>query len=315
MARVNIDSKAFGDGRFPRLAQLMSYQDRDTALGKMAKVWLETVERETYSLPAWLIDQHLGEGGSKALVSAELGEELEDGSIRIRGTAGRTEWLGDLRAMRQAGGKARAAGAKRGPNGQLLPAKPASRSSKVASKVDQHTSALTPVPALAPVPIPDSQKIKNSKKNTYTVDELASVKRVLEKLTARNHVAYQGSKEHVRLIVARLRDGCTEMDLRKVIGYCATELEWATKENMRAYLRPETLFGPETVQRYLDPARSWFDKIPVDVDGQRRAGATIHVLPTIDQPKPKNVLPSEAQALVEQARDAMLALFPAVEES
>lgn len=145
---------------------------------------------------------------------------------------------------------------------------------------------------------------------SYTEPELASVAVVLGKLGARNGVQYQASKEHTRLIVARLRDGYTEMDLRKIIGYCATELEWATKDNMRAYLRPETLFGPETIARYIDPARSWFDKLPSDGDGQKRAGATIHRLPLPASPVPEKVAPSERQAAQDELQRAMASLFP-----
>lgn len=84
--------------------------------------------------------------------------------------------------------------------------------------------------------------------------------RVLDKLSARNGVRYSGSAEHVRLIVAQFRNGLTEADLRKVIGYCADELEWQDKPGMAIYLRPETLFGPKTITKYLDPARAWFEK-------------------------------------------------------
>lgn len=85
---------------------------------------------------------------------------------------------------------------------------------------------------------------------------------MLAKLGARNGVEYRGAPPHIRLITARLRDGCTEADLRKVIHYAASPkadggLGWADDEKMRHCLRPETLFGPETIARYLDPAVAW----------------------------------------------------------
>ena len=59
---------------------------------------------------------------------------------------------------------------------------------------------------------------------------------------------YRGAPPHIRLITARLREGCTEADLRKVIHYAASPkadggLGWADDEKMRHCLRPETLFG------------------------------------------------------------------------
>ena len=88
--------------------------------------------------------------------------------------------------------------------------------------------------------------------------------RILAKLTAQNGVRYSGTNEHVRLIVHHLRDGVTEYDLRHVIGYCALELEWKGNPAMEKYLRPETLFGPQTIAKYLDPARTWFAKLPLE---------------------------------------------------
>ncbi len=62
------------------------------------------------------------------------------------------------------------------------------------------------------------------------------------------------------------------MDLRYVIAYCAAERGWADDPKMHGNLRPETLFGPETIWRYLDPARSWVSKLPAD-EPQPAAGA------------------------------------------
>lgn len=94
-----------------------------------------------------------------------------------------------------------------------------------------------------------------------TADERMAVSRVLEKLSSYNGVRYTCTDEHSRLIVTHLRGGLTELDLRKVAGYCALEL-WRDKPEMHPYLRPETLFGPKTISKYLDPARTWFDSLP-----------------------------------------------------
>jgi uncharacterized phage protein (TIGR02220 family) len=83
------------------------------------------------------------------------------------------------------------------------------------------------------------------------------VRMLLDKLSERSGVGYRGSEKHTALILARLRQGVTAWDMRRVIGYCAEKLEWQIKPNMQPYLRPETLFGPETIERYLDQARAW----------------------------------------------------------
>jgi uncharacterized phage protein (TIGR02220 family) len=97
-----------------------------------------------------------------------------------------------------------------------------------------------------------------------TPAELASVRVVLDKLQAQNDVAYEGSKAHTKLIVARLREGVSELDLRHIIGYCAIERRWKGDPKWEQYLRPETLFGPENISKYLEPARSWVKKNRLD---------------------------------------------------
>jgi len=116
-------------------------------------------------------------------------------------------------------------------------------------------------------------KGKKPKPNDPTPAERSSAERVLDKLSQRNGVRYTGSPEHIRLIVAQLRAGASEADLRMVVGYCAIELEWADKPEMATYLRPETLFGPKTINRYLDPARTWAEKQGLTIDDQAAEAA------------------------------------------
>jgi uncharacterized phage protein (TIGR02220 family) len=96
----------------------------------------------------------------------------------------------------------------------------------------------------------------------YTPEELESVRVLLDRLSSWTAIKYEGAALHKRLIVNQLRAGRSLLDLRKVIGYCAdpTGMGWAEDEKMQKYLRPETLFGPETIQRYLDAARAWAAK-------------------------------------------------------
>lgn len=94
-------------------------------------------------------------------------------------------------------------------------------------------------------------------KTDWTPDEIASAMDVLARLTARNGIAYRGSAKHLGLIIARQRHGVTADQLKAVIGYCAIKLGWLEKPAMVDYLRPETLFGPESIERYLDAACTW----------------------------------------------------------
>lgn len=95
-----------------------------------------------------------------------------------------------------------------------------------------------------------------------TPAERDSAMYVLRKLGEANGVAYQGSAEHVGLIVARLREGLDRYDLSAVIAYCASPVSaggrgWEHDPRMRQYLRPSTLFGPDKIHDYLDAARTW----------------------------------------------------------
>ena len=112
MARINVEQKALSDPRFTALARLRKYDDPDLALAKMVRVWNECIERSSYSLPCWVVEAIFCDSDAPAdLVTVELAEWESDDRLRIKGTEGRTEYLGDLRAAKVRGGKARAAGA------------------------------------------------------------------------------------------------------------------------------------------------------------------------------------------------------------
>jgi uncharacterized phage protein (TIGR02220 family) len=265
-ASVRLDDEAFSDERFEVLASECGLADGDHARGKLARLWRQCTAQATYVLPERVIATVLGRSGPDALVSAGLGERVPEG-IRLRGTYGRIEWLGKLRANSALGGEAtkRKWETNKGPDG-----------GHVASQTDSQTEAKAgPIPGLPiPDPIPDlnsphkpPKRIGRPRKPRLgepSDAELAIVHSVLGKLGSRNGVSYSGSKAHVALIIGRLRDGYDEMDLRKVIGYCAEQ--WRGKPEMLAYLRPETLFGPTTITRYADAARAWFDSLPKERD-------------------------------------------------
>lgn len=133
-ASVRIEDEAFADARIEMLGTLAGF-NRYEALGRMAHLWRVCTLRETYTLdPVW-IDACLGPKGHEHLVAAGLGERV-DGGIRIRGTSGRIEWLGQRRQAARKGGAAtksrKAAGP--GPEGGQAGAKPEPNASQVASQ-------------------------------------------------------------------------------------------------------------------------------------------------------------------------------------
>lgn len=123
-AAVRIESRAWNDLRFAALARLVGLVDADHALIKVARLWSWQTEhykpeRPTYVVKADIIEGALGPGGATAMVRAGLATETFDG-YRIHGTEGQIEWRAGLSSTRQRAGQARAARARRGPDGRWL---------------------------------------------------------------------------------------------------------------------------------------------------------------------------------------------------
>lgn len=102
MPRVNIEAVAFGDGRFKALGRLLGTTEYD-ALGRMAHVWRHCTDRQTATVRRSMVNALTDRGDlADHIVAAELAEDASNGMIRVRGTGGRIEWLGSLRANAQA---------------------------------------------------------------------------------------------------------------------------------------------------------------------------------------------------------------------
>lgn len=116
--------------------------------------------------------------------------------------------------------------------------------------------------AAAPGASPRPPRSRKPKAPDLSPELASQVDGLLDKLGRESGIAYRGSDGHKRLIAARLRDGVDEFDLRKVIVYCAHPLGlgWKDDPKMAKFLRPETLFGPQTIDRYLDAARAWYER-------------------------------------------------------
>ncbi len=268
MARMSIDDKVCRDPRITVLAELLGWSRRETVGCLILEVWPICYDQATHLISERILDAAAGHlGFALKLIESELATRDRSGKIRIGGAKERIAYLDhQKRAGRQGGIKSAESRTKEVKRTSSTPG------SNPQAVGNPNTNTNTPVPssASAPDPVQDPEKnsaapsaggsrSRKSKPSDPTPDELASVRVVLDKLGKHTDTRYSGARPHVQLITSRLRDGLTETDLRSVVYYCAhpTGLGWTSKPEMAKYLRPETLFGPQSIARYLDAARSW----------------------------------------------------------
>lgn len=91
----------------------------------------------------------------------------------------------------------------------------------------------TPSPSPLPPPPPDNNMAAQ----------------VLEYLNKKTGKSFRPVESNLKLIRARLNEGYTESDIRRVIDRKAQE--WSNDKSMRQYLRPETLFGATKFSQYV----------------------------------------------------------------
>lgn len=254
MARMSIDDKLLRDPRAIRLGRVFGWR-RQEAVGRLMDVFALAYDRERDVIAAADIDIAAEqEGFAKAMIDVDLGEQTRSG-IRIKGAADRILYLQNKHEAARAGGIK---------SGETRRKKAEHKTKHRFDFGEARANPPDPVPDLPPDPVPDDLPdppyplARASRRKARSADpsghELASVERVLERLAAASGVAYRGSDAHVRLIVNQLRAGVRESELRAVVAYCAEQ--WEAKPDMQPYLRPETLFGPQTIAKYLDHART-----------------------------------------------------------
>jgi uncharacterized phage protein (TIGR02220 family) len=104
-----------------------------------------------------------------------------------------------------------------------------------------------------------TRRTRKAKPADPTPEEWVDIELVLGRLSERAGATFaaRNSKGHptesARTVLARLRDGYTERDLRVVIWFKASK--WEGDEDFQEYLRPSTLFGPKKIAEYLPHAR------------------------------------------------------------
>ncbi len=281
MARMSVDDSFGRDPRVVRLATLCGWSRRET-MGCLFDIWAICYDRITPVLPERDIDIAADLNGfSGHLIGANLGTKVARG-VRVSGARVRIKYLkGSEESGREGGIKSgevrrkKAEANRRDPSkgsegvGNLSPSVPSPPSVPPSPPVpdlqisDSATLSASPQLAVFVSQVdrirtdPPKPSRKKPRPGDPTPTELESALTVLAKLTKQNGVDYRGSKADIALIVARLRDGLTEWDLRLIIGYCAIKLDWINKPDQQPYLRPATLFGPKTHGKYLPPARTW----------------------------------------------------------
>ena len=154
MASVRVENGALKDPRIEYLGVLLD-TGRYDALGRMIAVWDFCTEHDTYIASNAAVCGIFGADGVKHLLEADLAEVTDEG-LRIRGTAGRIEWLRKKREAAAKGGRAKHAASKR-----LASAKQTSSTSTASLKQSVDSLPLSvcpPAPALVPALVPVRNK-------------------------------------------------------------------------------------------------------------------------------------------------------------
>lgn len=160
-ASVRIEDVAFGDPRFELLGQLLG-SGRYDALGRMAFVWRWCTERGRHDCPAWVASMYVGQ--LDHVVTAELADwcactepsshPADCRHLRVRGTEGRIEWLSERRATKVAGGRARAASARRDERGAFVSQQNDQQPASTPSSTRPSSEPAKPsAPVTVPVPV------------------------------------------------------------------------------------------------------------------------------------------------------------------
>lgn len=241
MTRVNVDAQAFLDSRFALLASEMGWPDGDCAIGKMARLWLECTTRETETLMgfevgfAWRCDPDLAES---ALVKSGLADALpEGGGLRIRGTTGRTDWLGKLRKngkYGKLGGRPRVNETK---PMRVIETKPIDKPDGF-KKITPLTLTLAPTLALTDV-------CSEAEASASAIAHAAIAK--LNELTGRSFRADSKPVKADAAKLAKLRH--TPAEAVAVVE--AKVREWRSDPKMAKALKPSVLLRPSNFVKYL----------------------------------------------------------------
>lgn len=233
MAAVRVESEAENDIRFHLLAKQAGLADADHALGKMLRLWRACTNRQSYVLSeavvACVVDPD-------ALVAAELGERVE-GGIRIRGTKGRIEWLGERRKASRKGGLANRA--KWVPQGSAKKSQEASKAEPLGSDGESpNSNSPANSPALKNSSCPTSGEVDAPKVAKVPKPEPPEALRLADRLAA--SIRVRGATKEIapdrwektrigwarQLRLAHEADGRSWEDIERVLGWSQKDSFW-----------------------------------------------------------------------------------------
>jgi uncharacterized phage protein (TIGR02220 family) len=122
---------------------------------------------------------------------------------------------------------------------------------RIAAKRNQNKDVATVSQPVANVAHSDSYSDTDSKNKDIvrlTPDPRQQAKEVLSFLNEKTGRAYEPVDANLKLIIARLKDGATAVDLRQVVAKKCRE--WIGDPKMAEYLRPKTLFNATNFAQY-----------------------------------------------------------------
>ena len=93
-----------------------------------------------------------------------------------------------------------------------------------------------------PDPVPNSRRQENK-------EFKKSAREILEFLNQKTGKAFKPVDANLDLVIARLKEGYTEMEMRQVI--VKQNRKWGKDEEMSDYLRPKTLFNKTNLANYV----------------------------------------------------------------
>jgi len=94
-----------------------------------------------------------------------------------------------------------------------------------------------------------------------------TAKRLLEYLNRTAGRKFQPTDKNLSLIVARLKEGFSDDDVRLVVDFKSAE--WGDDPKMAQYVRPDTLFRPSKFPGYLAAAKLWDQQGRPPLNGHR----------------------------------------------
>lgn len=267
------------DPRVVRLAKALGCSRRE-AMGALIDAWSVAYDRMSAELAEDDIDASVDlDHFAASLVAVGLASVTEAALIRLHGVQDRLARIERRREAGSVGGQASAAKRTTAHETPTVAQRLLKHPSTVAQALDQTRREDLPLSHSGEDQAPPGRESKGGaggaspskkgkgKPSQRTYDSLdpatrQTVDNVLDRLEKRSGIAYTPVNAHVDLIVARLAEGYSEIDLRGVIGWVASDPEdggrgWEKDEKFRSYISPKTLFGPKKIEEYIDQSRAW----------------------------------------------------------